>query len=158
MAGKTVRIYLKEGTPNSLLIAEIINWTGNVLVLSRSQLFKIADRPEVKQTGVYILVGQDLDEITRERVYIGEGDNVWKRLKDHDNDPKQHNSNPDDDFWDRTIIIISKDKNLTKAHGRYLESRLIELAQQAGRATLANDNKPPRPRIPNLTSMIWITF
>ena len=107
MAGRTVKIYLKEGTPNSLLIAEIFNWTGKVFVIPRSQLVQIADRPEVKQTGIYVLVGQDLDEPTKERVYIGESDNVWTRLK-------QHNDNSDNDFWTRTIITISKDANRAK--------------------------------------------
>lgn len=141
MAGRTVKIYLKEGTPNSLLIAEILTWTGKVFVLPRSQLVKIANRLEIRHTGLYILVGRDLNEITRERVYIGESDNVWLRLN-------QHNDDPDQDFWDRTIIICSKDENLTKAHARYLESRLISLAQQSRRASLANSNSPPNPQLP----------
>lgn len=74
MAGKTVKIYLKDGLPTSLLIAEIFNWIGKVYVVPRSQLVKLADRREVKQTGIYLLVGQDLDEVARERVYIGESE------------------------------------------------------------------------------------
>ncbi|MEL7244316.1 MAG: DUF4357 domain-containing protein, partial [Cyanobacteria bacterium J06573_2] len=38
MKGKTIRIFLVEGTPNSILTAEIINWTGKVIVAPRSQL------------------------------------------------------------------------------------------------------------------------
>ena len=33
------------------------------------------------------------------------------------------------------MVVTSKDANLTKAHGRYLESRLIALAVQAGRSS-----------------------
>lgn len=141
MAGKTVKIYLKDGSPTSLLIAEIFNWIGKVFVVPRSQLVKLADRAEIKQTGIYLLVGQDLDEINRERVYIGESENVWVRLK-------QHNDVPEKDFWDKTIIIISKDENLTKAHVRYLESRLINLAQKARRAVVENGANPPAPSLP----------
>jgi hypothetical protein len=141
MPGKTIKIYLKDGSPTSLLIAEIFNWTGKVFVIPRSQLVKLADREEVKHTGIYVLVGQDLDEINRERVYIGESENVWLRLK-------QHNDVSDKDFWDKTIIFINKDENLTKAHVRYLESRLIYLAQKARRAGLENGTSPPASPLP----------
>lgn len=143
MSGKTVKIYLKEGTPNSLLIVEIFNWTGKVLVIPRSQLFQLKDRSEVKQTGVYVLVGQDLDEPLKEHVYIGESDNVWERLNKHDND-----SSSSKDFWTRTIIVVSKDENITKAHARYLESKLIDLSYRAGRANLTNGTKPPETPLP----------
>lgn len=151
MAGKTVKIYLKEGSSNSLLIAEIINWTGIVFVVPRSQLVKLADRDEIKQAGIYLLVGQDLDEINRERIYIGESENVWVRLK-------QHNDVPEKDFWDKTIIIISKDKNLTKAHGRYLESKMIDLAQKAHRAVIAMELILLSPNFLSLILMIWNFF
>jgi hypothetical protein len=35
--------------------------------------------------------------------------------------------------WERTVVIVSKDENLTKSHVRYLESRLIKMAQDARR-------------------------
>ncbi|MGH2493844.1 MAG: GIY-YIG nuclease family protein [Ktedonobacteraceae bacterium] len=141
MAGKTIKIYLKDGLPTSLLIAEIFGWAGKVYVVPRSQLVKLADRREIKQTGIYLLVGQDLNEATKERVYIGESENVWLRLK-------QHNDAVDKDFWNKTIIIIGKDENLTKAHVRYLESQLIKLAQKAHRAVVVNRTYPPAPPLP----------
>lgn len=52
MKGKTIRIYLVDGEPTGILTAEIINWTGKVLVAPRSQLADLAKRPEVKRTGV----------------------------------------------------------------------------------------------------------
>jgi hypothetical protein len=36
--GKTVRIFLADGEPTGILLAEIGNWTGWVLVAPRSQL------------------------------------------------------------------------------------------------------------------------
>jgi hypothetical protein len=44
----------------------------------------------------------------------------------------------DKDFWNHAIFFVSKDENLTKAHIRYLEGRLIELARTAGRALVTN--------------------
>jgi len=57
--------------------------------------------------------------------------------------------------WERTVVIVSKDENLTKSHVRYLESRLIKMAQDARRANLTNDTAPGRPPCPSLTSPTW---
>jgi hypothetical protein len=141
MLGRTIRLYLVDGTPTGPLTAEIINWTGKVLVAPRSQLADTAGREEMGKTGVYFLVGPDPEKPGRDRLYIGEADSVKSRLAHHGRDQAK-------DFWERTIIVVSKDENLTKAHARYLESRLIELAAQAGRAVLANGTAPPRPPLP----------
>jgi len=56
-------------------------------------------------------------------------------------------------FWRKAEVVTSKDANPTKAHGRYLESRLISLATQAGRVVLDKRNAPlprlcPKPTPP----------
>jgi hypothetical protein len=141
MTGRTVRIFLADGTSRGVMIAEIINWTGQVTVAARTQLAKLADREAVRRTGVYVLSGESPDDLNRDIVYIGESDNVWKRLARHERDA-------DRDFWQRTAIITSKDENLTKAHVRYLESRLIQIASQAQRAKLTNGTAPETPPLP----------
>jgi len=47
-------------------------------------------------------------------------------------------SHLDKDFWNQIVFFTSKDENLTKAHIRYLEGRLIEQSKQAGRAQVKN--------------------
>jgi hypothetical protein len=76
--------------------------------------------------------------------YIGEGDDVGRRLYQHARPEDQGGK----DFWDRAIVLTSKDANLTKAHARYLESRFIALALQASRATLTNFTTPPPLALP----------
>jgi hypothetical protein len=141
MNGKTIRLYLVNGSPTDILTAEIINWTGKVIVAPRSQLAELSKREEVRRTGVYCLVGPDPDNPLRDAVYFGEGDNVLIRLAAHDKDEAK-------DFWTRCAVIISKDQNITKSHGRYLESRLISVAHQADRATIHNGTAPPLPLLP----------
>ena len=68
----------------------------------------------------------------------GEGDDVGKRLYQHARAEDQGGK----DFWDRAILLTSKDANLTKAHARYLESRFITLAGQARRSRLINGTAP----------------
>lgn len=141
MNGKTIRIFLADGEPTGILLAEISNWTGKVVVAPRSQLDQLSKRDEVLRTGVYLLVGPDPNDPSQQLVYIGEGDKVLKRLV-------SHSKNEAKDFWERTIVIVSKDENLTKSHVRYLESRLIKLAHDAGRAKLTNDTAPEPTSLP----------
>jgi hypothetical protein len=132
--GRSIRLFLVDGTPNGLLTAEIMNWTGHVLTGPRSKLSELVKRPEVARTGVYFLVGPDPNNSLRPLVYIGESDDVGKRLKQH-NRPEDQGGK---DFWEKVCLITSKDQNLTKAHVKYLESMLIRIASQVGRCKLIN--------------------
>lgn len=131
MNGKQVRLFLVDGTVGGLMTAEILNWTGHMLRARRKDLGRIKTREEAQRTGVYVLFGTD--EEGEPAAYIGEGDNVVKRLENH---------NANKDFWEDVVIITSKDMNLTKAHVRYLESELIKLAKSIGRVSLLNGNDP----------------
>lgn len=141
MSGRSIRIFLVDGTATGIMTTEIMNWTGKVIVAPRAQLVSLAQRSETKRTGIYALVGEDPSSPLKDKIYIGESDNVLKRLT-------QHNSDTAKDFWSRTVIVISKDENLTKAHVRYLESRLIQIAARTGRATLENGTSPDMPCLP----------
>jgi hypothetical protein len=143
-AGKSVRLFLADGTPGGLLTAEIMNWTGHVVAAPRSDLAALLKRPEATRTGIYILLGDDPDSLGGQLAYIGEGDDVSKRLYQHARSEGQNGK----DFWDRAIVLTSKDTNLTKAHARYLESRFIALALQAGRARLINGTTPSPITLP----------
>jgi hypothetical protein len=46
------------------------------------------------------------------------------------------------DFWNEAIIFISKDENLNKAHVKFLENRLYEMAKSAGRYIIDNSSTP----------------
>jgi hypothetical protein len=136
--GKSVKLFLADGTPGGLLTAEIMNWTGHVVAAPRSDLAALLKRPEAKRTGIYILLGDDPNSLGGTLAYIGEGDDVSTRLYQHAR-PEEKNGK---DFWERAIIFTSKDSNLTKAHVRYVESRLIALAQAANRSVLVNSTAP----------------
>lgn len=132
--GRSIRLFLVDGTPNGLLTAEIMNWTGHVLTGPRSKLSELVQRQEVSRTGIYILVGPDPDNSFRSLVYIGESDDVGKRLKQH-NRPEEQGGK---DFWEKVCLVTSKDQNLTKAHVKHLESLLIQNARNVARCTLVN--------------------
>ncbi|MEO5347202.1 MAG: GIY-YIG nuclease family protein [Magnetococcus sp. YQC-9] len=107
----------------------------------RARLADLIQRPEAGRTGIYILSGMDPSGGFKPVVYIGESDNVGGRLV-------QHNTKDDKKFWEQSCIVISKDQNLTKAHIRYLESRLIAIAKKSGRVELDNGTAPNIPLLP----------
>lgn len=139
MSGKQIKLFLVDGTPGGLTTAEITNWTGHVLSGSRSDLADLLRRDEAQRTGAYVLLGDDEAAVGNTRWHIGEADIVAERVRYHQREKE---------FWDRVVVITSKDANLTKAHGRYLESRLIDLATRAGRVTLENGTAPTLPALP----------
>src|SRR5258707_9688651 len=136
--GKSIRIFLVDGTPTGLWTAEITNWTGHVLVAHRIRIQEALSRPEATKTGVYLLVGE---EAGRSIVYVGEGDCIADRVRAHAKDA-------DKEFWERVCLITSKDVNLTKAHVRYLESRLVQIIKENNRALVTNGNEPSPKVLP----------
>jgi hypothetical protein len=141
MTGRSIRIYLVDGDASGLLTAEVMNWSGKFLVAPRTMLKELARREEITRTGIYVLAGPDPENPSQDMIYVGEGDNVFKRIAAHDKDV-------DKEFWVRCVAVISKDLNLTKGHVRYLESRLIEKGHASGRARLVNGTAPPLPPMP----------
>lgn len=135
--GRSIQLFLVDGSPNGLLIASIHGWTGSVLVASQSNFDRLLARPEVDRTGVYILYGPDPDAPLHMRAYIGEADSVRERVAQ---------SAGARAFWEHALVVTTSDEALTKGHVRYLEARLIEMAKSAGRVKLDNGQMPASER------------
>lgn len=128
MPSATIKLFLVHGDAKRLRTAELSNWTGKAVAGPRSELDGVLGRDEATKSGVYFLSGTD-SESGKAAVYVGEAESIRDRLRGH----------LDRDFWNHVVFFISKDENLTKAHIRYLEGRLIEQAKSAGRAVVMND-------------------
>jgi len=139
VTGKSVRLFLVDGTPGGLVTAEIMNWTGHILAGPRSDLPMLLGREESSRTGVYLLIGDAPDSTGGLQVYIGEGDDISSRLTKHAREK---------DFWERAVLLTSKDSNLTKAHARYLEARFLQIARDAQRSEVTNNTAPPVIALP----------
>lgn len=127
MPSATIKLFLVHGDAKRLRTAELSNWTGKAIAGPRSELDGVLARDEATKSGVYFLTGID-SESGRPAVYVGEAESIRDRLRGH----------LDKDFWIQVVFFTSKDENLTKAHIRYLEGRLIEQARTAGRAMVIN--------------------
>ncbi len=129
--GKTIKIFLIDGDPNGRMSCELSNWTGKAYKIPRIKIKDCIDRKDLNSTAVYLLLGKNEDN--KDLVYIGEAENVFNRLN-------QHLSQKD--FWKETIVFISKDENLNKAHIKYLENRLHDIACKTNRYEIENGCKP----------------
>lgn len=136
--GKTIKLFLIDGDTNGRLTCELSNWTGKAYKLPRNLIKICTDRPEIQTTGVYILLNKIADLSEKGQLYIGEAENIFTRLTHHVKEK---------DFWNESIVFISKDDNLNKAHIKYLENRLHEIALSANRYELINTQKPTQSSI-----------
>ncbi|MDA7916028.1 GIY-YIG nuclease family protein [Verrucomicrobia bacterium] len=127
MPTATLKIFLPFGDPKRLRTAELSAWTGKAVAGPRSEFDKLLEREESEGTGIYFLTGVD-PASNKKALYIGEAENIKSRIKHH----------LSKDFWNQIVFFTSKDENLTKAHVRYLEGRLIVLAKESGRSLVMN--------------------
>ena len=150
MAGRSIRLFLVDGTPQGIRTAEVGNWTGLALVAPRTDLAQFQRRGELSRTGVYLLLGSQ-EETGLLPVYVGEGDEVRNRLRAHHADENR-------DWWTWVVVFVSKDENLTKAHVRWLESKIVSEIAEAKRAELRNGNGPIGGRLPEADQADMETF
>ena len=72
MAGRSIKIFLIDGSASGLRTAELGLSTIKAMVVPRSSLAIVSKRPEPKKTGVYILIGADTEKLGQKKIYIGE--------------------------------------------------------------------------------------
>jgi hypothetical protein len=98
LTSATIKLFLPRGDAKSLRTAEISNWSGKAVAAPRTELDDLLAREELKQAGVYILIGSDpLTNVPR--AYIGEAEIISDRLKQHKTK----------EFWVSAIVFVSKD-------------------------------------------------
>ncbi len=135
--GKTVTTYLIDGDPKGTQYAFIRNTTCQMFIVPRSNLSYLNTQEKLQKPAFYILLGED--EATKPQAYIGETENFRERVKDHDSKKA---------FWQKALVFVSKDADMTKADVQYLEHKAIVEAKKAN-AFILSDNKQT-PKAPNL--------
>lgn len=134
--GKTIKIFLINGDPNGRMSCELSNWTGKAYKIPRIKVKDCSDRKDLDSPGIYLLFGKN--EEGKDLVYIGEAENILNRINQHLNQK---------DFWNETIVFVSKDENLNKAHIKYLEHRLHKIAKSVNRYAVENNVTPTQSSI-----------
>jgi hypothetical protein len=134
---KTIQIFLPDGNPRSVKIAEITSRTIQTMLIPRSLLQCASTREELDNVGIYFLIGSS-DESSKPLLYIGEAEVCLNRLKQQ---------NKSKDFWDIALVVISKTQYFTKTHIKYLEWFCHMEAEKVARYCLENSSIPSKPYI-----------
>lgn len=134
---QTIQIYLPQGDPAGIRMAEITTRTVRVFEVPRPLLREFREMPESKQVGVYYLFGSSPSG--RPSSYIGQSGNIGDRLKQH-SDKKE--------FWDHALVAVSLTNTWTNTHTGFMEWQSIKKATDAGRFELHNANDASNPHTP----------
>lgn len=89
----------------------------------RESINDLVSRADCKKYGVYLLLSD-------QQVYVGQASDLERRTKQHVTDK---------DWWTQVILMTTKDDSFNASDIDYLESRLINIAEKAGK--LDRDNK-----------------
>lgn len=130
--GKSIELFLVNGSADSLITAELSNWNGKAIKIPRIEVAS-CNRDDITQAGVYFLFCKEEDG--SDSVYIGEAENVKERLVQHLRD---YQSEKEKYYWTTAAIFIGRDLN--KALIRYLENRFVEIARACKRYTVLTKN------------------
>lgn len=130
--GKSLKIFMMDGDAAGRWVCTLAGRTTKAYRIPRALCKKCSDIDELKRPAVYLLFG-DEDDTGRPVVYVGETEDAYTRLKDHE-DKK--------DYWSEAVVFVSQDDHFNKAHVKYLEGRLYEIATQVDRYTVMNTQKP----------------
>lgn len=121
---QTIQIFLPDGNPTSIKIADLTNRMIVATLIPRNKLADTSARQEVRKYGIYFLFGINEDK-AKPLSYVGETEDCFKRLNFH---------NKEKDFWTHAVVISHK-ANFTKAHVEYLEYLCIKTARESGVTT-----------------------
>ncbi len=135
---KTIQIFLPQGDPRGIRVAEITTRIVQVIEVPRSLLRDFLAMPESGQVALYFLFGSD-EADSKQNVYIGQTGDLQTRLKSH---------NKEKEFWERALVLISLTNSLTQTHALFLEWLCIQKAREAGRYADENNNSGSKPHTP----------
>lgn len=130
--GKSIELFLVNGTADSIITAELSNWNGKAIKIPRIEVASCT-REDITQAGVYFLFCKEEDD--SDSVYIGEAENIKERLVQHIRDSQAEKEKY---YWNTAVIFIGRDLN--KALIRYLENRLVEIARNSKRYIVLTKN------------------
>ena len=138
--GKSINLFLMDGEASGRIKCTLANWTGLAYKIPRIDLDRCKNREDLKQSGVYFLFGKS-ENSEKGIVYIGQagarknGEGILDRLKEHKRNSKK-------DYWTEAIVFTTSNNSFGPTEISYLENRFCNLAKQANRYEVKNENDP----------------
>ena len=136
--GKTIHIYLPDGNPKGIKVCDMPTSVAKAILIPRNKIKEAQEYMDLSKVGLYFLVSEK-DETDLSKVYIGEAEEILKRIKQHDNQKEE--------FWNFAVVFISSKNNLNKAHVKFLENYCYTQAKDYGRCFLINSVIPTQSNI-----------
>ena len=127
MAGelKVLKILLEEGSLSGIAKVRMANWSGELLSSPREKSEELLEEEDIHRYGVYLLLSD-------EKAYVGQSRDLARRLGEH---------LLGKDWWDRAIVLTRiEGEAFDRSDIDYLESVLIEKAEEAGTLDVDNHN------------------
>lgn len=143
--GKSINVFLMDGTANGRIKCTLANWTGVAYRIPRVDLDLCKERNDLKQSGIYFLFGVS-DETSEQVIYIGQagarknGEGILYRLQ-------EHRKNPDKNYWSEAIVFTTSNNSFGPTEISYLENRFCALATDAHRYIVKNANEPTQGNV-----------
>lgn len=143
--GKTIQLYLMDGTPKGRIKATLANWTGIAYKIPRTELEKSKRIDYLNQSGVYFLFSTS-DETQETIVYIGQagtrknGQGLLNRLQ-------EHKKNPEKDYWTEAVAFTTTNNTFGPTEISYLESHFTKLASNSKRYIVKNGIEPSQGHV-----------
>lgn len=138
MRGKTIQVFLTDGTARGIKLAEITSNIEQAILMPRSRLAEAEQRPETQRPGLYFLFGEG-EDWNKPMAYIGQSMEGIKRIKQHDQKK---------DFWNYAVLVVSKTHSFTQTHIGFLEQLSIAKALASNRYVLDNSVSPKGFNVP----------
>lgn len=148
MNQNVVTMILKNGTPTGIVQCNLDEWIGVSYKIPRNRLNEAKELKNIDNTGVYILFGVD-EETGEDRAYIGEAEDIYKRLTQH---------NKTKDFWNDCLVFVSQNNSLNKAHIKFIENKLYNKAKEVERFIIENDTKPTKSSLDGADEIRAVKF
>ena len=138
--GKNINLFLMDGDASGRIKCTLANWTGVAYKIPRTEIEKCKNREDLKWSGVYFLFGVS-DDTGENIAYIGQagirknGEGILYRLM-------EHKRNPDKDYWTEAVVFTTSNNSFGPTEISYLEDKFWNLAIEANRYIIKNENDP----------------
>lgn len=136
---RVVKLVFLDDDPSKRALCDEANRTARILKIPRAMLAGSAERKELDQVGLYLLIGENSDEPDRPFVYVGETENLMERLSGHTSTFTKFD-------WHTALVLVAQDESLNKAHVKYLEHEWYQIMVAANVASV-DQNVPSRARL-----------
>lgn len=112
---KSINLFLENGNFDGIVVVEDTSWGSGVMYSApRESVNELLTYKECSFYGVYILLSSN-------RIYIGQASDLKTRIKQHSTGK---------DWWEKVILMTTKEDSFTHTDIDYLEANFIKLAMK----------------------------